>query len=186
MTSPRYKLLGLSGSLRTAAFSTAILETFAEMVADRAELAIADIGSLPLYNQDLDLDPRPAPVAALRTAVEEADGLVIVSTEYNHGTPGVLKNAIDWASRPAFRSPLKDKPVLIATCSMAFTGGVRAQYQIREAFASTLSRTVLTPEIVIGTVHTKVTDGRLTDTAVIHHALGGFAALYAEIERTRG
>lgn len=186
MTSPRYALLGLSGSLRAAAFSTAVLKTFAGTVADRARLDIADIGSLPLYNQDLDTDPRPAPVAALRAAIAAADGLVIVSTEYNHGTPGVLKNAIDWASRPAFNSPLQGKPVLIATCSMAFTGGVRAQYQIREAFASTLSRTVLTPEIVIGTVHTKISGGRLTDPAVIDHALGGFAALYAEIERARG
>lgn len=186
MTASRYRLLGLSGSLRAASHSTATLATFAEAVADRADLTMADIGTLPLYNQDLDIEPRPAPVAALRDAIAAADGLVVVSTEYNHGTPGVLKNAIDWASRPAFRSPLKGKPVLIATCSMAFTGGVRAQYQIREAFASTLSRTALTPEIVIGTVHTKISDGRLTDAAVIDHALGGFEALYAEIERMRG
>ena len=182
----QYSLLGLSGSLRAGAHSTAILKTLAAEIAPRAGVAIGDIGALPLYNQDLDVDPRPEPVAPLRDAIAAADGLLVVSTEYNHGIPGVLKNAIDWASRPAFNSPLKGKPVLVVTCSHAFTGGVRAQYQLREAFSSTLSRPVLTPEVVVGAVHTRITDGWLTDRAVIDYAVNAIGALLAEIDLLRG
>ena len=88
-------------------------------------------------------------------------------------------------SRPAFASPLKDKPVLIVTCSMASTGGVRAQYQLREAFASTLSRPVATPEVVIGGVHQRMTDGRFTDRAVLDFAAAACERLLAEIARDR-
>ncbi|RBP87146.1 chromate reductase [Rhodobacter sp. 140A] len=184
MTTP-YRLLGIPGSLRQASYCAAVLEAIAAEIAPRAETATAQIGALPLYNQDLDIEPRPAPVAALRAAIEAAEGLIVVSTEYNHGTPGVLKNAVDWASRPAFASPLKDKPVLIVTCSMASTGGVRAQYQLREAFASTLSRPVATPEVVIGGVHQRMTAGRFTDRAVLDFAAAACTRLFAEIERDR-
>jgi chromate reductase len=95
--------------------------------------------------------------------------------------PGVLKNALDWASRPAFRSPLVGKPALIATASPAFTGGVRAQAQLRETLAATLSRVVPAPEIVIGSVHEKVRDGRLVDEAALRFALDGLGVLVAEI-----
>ena len=184
MTTP-FRLLGIPGSLRKASYCAAVLEAIAAEIAPRAETAIAPIGALPLYNQDLDIEPRPAPVAALRGAIEAAEGLIVVSTEYNHGTPGVLKNAIDWASRPAFASPLKDKPVLIVTCSMASTGGVRAQYQLREAFSSTLSRPVATPEVVIGSVAQKMTGEVFTDRAVLDFAAKACAALMAEITRSR-
>ena len=110
-----------------------------------------------------------------------ADGLVISSSEYNHGVPGVLKNAIDWASRPHNASPLAGKPFLVITSSPASTGGVRAQYQLREALVSALARPVLTPEIVIGGVAAKMTDGRFTDTASIDFALAGCTRLFAEI-----
>lgn len=187
MTALPYRLLGFSGSLRKASHSTAVLQAIGAEIAAQAALTIADIGALPLYNQDLDIELRPAPVAALRNAIAAAEGLIVVSTEYNHGVPGVLKNAIDWASRPAFASPLKDKPVLIVTCSMAATGGVRAQYQLREAFASTLSRPVMTPEVVIPAVHLKRdAEGVFTDRATLDFAARACAALYAEIERSRG
>lgn len=185
MTSPKFHLLGLSGSLRKASYSTAVLKAIGAEIAAAADLSIAEIGALPLYNQDLDLEPRPAPVAALRAAIAQAEGLIVVSTEYNHGVPGVLKNAIDWASRPAFASPLRGKPVLIVTCSMATTGGVRAQYQLREAFSSTLSRPVATPEVVIGSVGQKMTGAAFTDRAVLDFAAKACAALFAEITRDR-
>lgn len=181
----KYTLLGISGSLRAHSFSTAILNSLAETTADRADYDFADIGAVPHFNQDLYVDPLPVPVQHLRAQIAAADGLVICSSEYNHGIPGVLKNALDWASRPHNGSPLRDKPVLIVTSSPAVTGGVRAQYQIRETVTSALARPVNTPEIVVGHVGSKIIDGRFEDATVTAFALVGFAALFAEIERLK-
>jgi chromate reductase, NAD(P)H dehydrogenase (quinone) len=180
-----YRLLGISGSLRASSFSTAVLTALAEATVAQARFDFADIGALPHFNQDLYIDPLPAAVQHFRDQIAAADGLVISSPEYNHGIPGVLKNALDWASRPHNGSPLKDKPVLIVTSSPAVTGGVRAQYQIRETVVSALARPVSTPEIVVGHVATKVADGRFADGAVIEFALAGFRAMFAEIVRLK-
>jgi chromate reductase, NAD(P)H dehydrogenase (quinone) len=182
LSSP-YRLLGISGSLRAKSFSSAILAALVDATASQATFAYADIGCVPHFNQDLYVEPLPQAVEHLRDQIAKADGLVIVSPEYNHGTPGVLKNALDWASRPHNGSPLRDKPVLIVTSSPAATGGVRAQYQIRETVISALARPLNTPEIVVGQVGAKIVDGRFHDPAVIEFALHGFTALFAEIER---
>ena len=175
------RLLGVSGSLRTRAHSTAVLLAMMEACAPDAERDYADIGALPHFNQDLYVEPLPAAVAHLRDQVAAADALVISSPEYNHGVPGVLKNALDWVSRPHNGSPLKGKPVLIVTSSLAFTGGVRAQHQIREALVSALARPVSTPEIVVGEVGSKIVDDRLTHPATLAFARAGFAAMFAEM-----
>lgn len=181
--SSQYKLLGISGSLRTNSFSTAVLNALAQATAAQATYDFADIGALPHFNQDLYVDPLPGTVQHLRDQIAASDGLVISSPEYNHGIPGVLKNALDWASRPHNGSPLKDKPVLIVTSSPAVTGGVRAQYQIRETVVSALARPVSTPEIVVGQVGAKIVEGHFEDSAVADFALAGFAAMFAEVER---
>lgn len=182
----KYRLLGISGSLRTRSYSTAILTALAEATAAKTIYDFADISALPHFNQDLYVDPLPAAAQNLRRQVADADGLVISSPEYNHGVPGVLKNALDWASRPHNGSPLKNKPVLIVTSSPAVTGGVRAQYQIRETVISALARPVITPEIVVGHVGTKIVEGRFEDHVVIEFALAGFAAMFDEIDRLKG
>lgn len=175
------RLLGISGSLRTQAFSKAILTALADATAADATFEYAAIGELPHFDQDLYAEPLPEAVARLRRQIADADGLVIASPEYNHGIPGVLKNALDWASRPHNASPLKGKPVLIVTSSPASTGGVRAQVQIRETLVSALARPVNTPEIVVGHVATKIVDGRFTDAATIEFARSGLAALFEAI-----
>jgi chromate reductase, NAD(P)H dehydrogenase (quinone) len=177
----KYRLLGISGSLRAGAFSTAILHAVADATAAQATYDFADIGAVPHFNQDLYVEPLPPSVGRFRSQIAAADGIVILSSEYNHGIPGVLKNALDWASRPHNGSPLRNKPVLIMTSSPAVTGGVRAQYQIRETLVSALARPVSTPEIVIGLVANKMVDGRFHDPAVIDFALNGFAKLFEEI-----
>ncbi len=182
-TGGRYRLLGISGSLRTKAFSMAVLEALAEASTLDAAFDYADIGALPHFNQDLYFDPLPVAVERLRSQIARADGLVISSSEYNHGMPGVLKNALDWASRPHNNSPLREKSVLIMTCSPAFTGGVRAQYQIREALVSALARPVITPEIVVGNMGGKLVDGRFNDPASVGFALHGLAAMFKEMGR---
>jgi chromate reductase len=176
-----YRLLAISGSLREQAFSKAILRAMAEAMASQAEFDYADIGELPHFDQDLYVEPLPPAVERWRRQIAVADGLVIASPEYNHGIPGVLKNALDWASRPHNGSPLKNKPVLIITSSPATTGGVRAQYQIRETVVSALARPVNTPEIVIGLVGTKMVDGRFADAATIEFARSGFITMFEQI-----
>jgi chromate reductase len=181
--SSKVRLLGISASLRKGSYSTAILTALVEATASRATYDFADIGTLPHFNEDLYVDPLPAAVAKFRDQVAEADGLVITSSEYNHGMPGVLKNAFEWASRSHNSSPLKYKPFLVVTSSPATTGGVRAQCQIRESLVSALARPVNTPEIVVGNVGSKMIDGRFHDPAVIAFALNGFDALFEEIGR---
>ena len=176
-------ILGFSGSLRKESASTAILATLAEAVADRAELRVVPLHDVPMYNADHDGDARPGVIDRLKQAVAEADGLVIVSPEYNYGMPGMLKNAIDWVSRPGYNSPLKGKPVLIMTCSVAATGGVRAQQQLRDTFAATLSRAVARPEVVIPAVHQKIENGRLVDDASLSFAVAALDDLLVEVAR---
>lgn len=180
----RPKLLAISGSLRRQAFSKAILHALADATANEAEFEFVDIGELPHFDQDLYVEPLPPAVAQWRRRIAAADGLVIASPEYNHGMPGVLKNALDWASRPHNGSPLKNKLVLIVTSSPATTGGVRAQVQIRETLVSALARPVNTPEIVIGLVGSKMDDGRFADAATIAFARGGLDTMFEAIAAT--
>jgi chromate reductase len=179
------KLAAISGSLRAASANTAVLRTLQDLMPADVEMDLLPLDGVPLYNQDLD-GPAPLPeVARLRAAIDAADGLVICTPEYNGGVPGVLKNALDWASRPAVASPLKHKPVVIMSCSPGFTGGARAHAQLRETLVSTLSRVVVRPPVVIAAVHTKLEQGRLTDEANLKFALEAVADLVAEIHANR-
>lgn len=156
-------ILCLSGSLRAASSSKAVVETICDKLAGEAIFSRFDIGSLPHYNADL--DPLPDTVVALKQAIEAADGLVIVTPEYNYSVPGVLKNAIDWASRPGYASVLKDKPVFIASVSGGALGGVRAQAHLKNILGGVLARTFVWQEVVVTFANAKVSDGRLADEA---------------------
>lgn len=179
------KLAAISGSLRAASANTAVLRTLQDLMPAGVEMELLPLDGLPLYNQDLDGTEPPPQVAAFKASVAAADGLVICTPEYNFGIPGVLKNALDWASRPAFASPLKHKPALMMSCSPAFTGGARAHAQLRETLAGALSRVVVRPPVVIGGVHTKIQQGLLADEASVKFALEAVADLVAEIQAQR-
>ena len=174
------RLAGLSGSIRKASHNTAILRTLQERLPQDVTLSLLPLEMLPLYNGDVEADS-PLAVAEFKLAVQAADGLVICSPEYNAGTSGVLKNALDWASRPAKSSPLLGKRVLIMSSSPGFTGGARAHAQLRETLASTLSRVVVHPPVVIASVHEKIKEGRLVDESNIAFALGAVDTLIKEI-----
>ncbi len=176
------QLLGIAGSLRAESFSTAILESLREELGANADLTLHSLGDVPLYNQDLDTDVPLPGIKALRDAIGQADGLVIVTPEFNYGMPGVLKNALDWASRPYGAAPLIGKPVVTISASPAFTGGVRAQAQLNETLLATQSRLVGGPQVVIGEVHNKVVDGRLIDRASLDFALGAVSGLLKAID----
>ena len=178
---PQFRLLGLSGSLRRASNSTAVLRGLQDALGLRAALDIFPLHAIPLYNEDDDAGHAPESVRALRSAIGASDGVIMISPEYNHGISGVLKNALDWASRPYGMSVLKGKPVLTMTASPAFTGGVRAQQQMNETLAAIPARPVYRPQIVVGGVHEKVRDGRRVDEAAISFALAGVDDLLEEI-----
>ncbi|MER8444658.1 NAD(P)H-dependent oxidoreductase [Mesorhizobium sp. M1066] len=170
------RLLGLPGSLRQGSYSLAVLRGLQLALGPTVDLQIGDL-RLPLYDQDQDGPSTPQTVQAFRQAVAENDGVVIATPEYNHGIPGVLKNALDWASRPLGRSALTGKPVLVISVSPAFTGGVRAQAQANETLLAIQSRPVPGPQVVIGNVVDKIRDGQLVDESSLRFALSAIDRL---------
>ena len=180
MAAKIFKLLGLSGSIRRASYCKAVLETIREGVSGDVQLRNFDLEPIPPYNQDLDNDKGwPAPVRALREAVIEADGLIAVSPEYNHGMSGILKNAIDWVSRPGYESILKNKHVLCI--SVSNRGGIRAQNQMHATFLSTVTRITPGREIVVLDPASKFTNGRVTDEQMLRVILRGVDTMLDEI-----
>jgi chromate reductase, NAD(P)H dehydrogenase (quinone) len=175
------RLIGMSGSLRTGSYSNAVLETLREKFAGRADLVVYDLAPVPLYNQDFEGDKRPATVKKLLADIAESDGLVLCAPEFNHSIPGVLKNAIDWASRPAFESVLAYKPVAIMATSRGPLGGARCLEHMRVALDSCLSRIALAREVIISAADSKIRDGRLVDETSLGFACGAVEALIAEI-----
>jgi chromate reductase len=160
------RVLAISGSLRSGAYSTRLARAAAELLPAGAKLELYDgLAEIPNYDQDLEDTAAPDAVEELRRRIDEADALLIVTPEYNAGIPGGLKNAIDWASRPHGESALAGKPAAIISSSPVPFGGVWANQQIRKAFTITGTPTVET-ELAIGKVDQKVAeDGSLTDDA---------------------
>lgn len=177
------QLIGVSGSLRKFSYSTGILHALAEKVRDTVDLQVVTLEDIPPYNEDLDIDPAIPAVAALKRRIAECDGVVFSTPEYNHGLPGVLKNTLDWLSRPVFDSCLKDKPVSIISSSKAFTGGVRAQYQLRETLISMQAHLVMGPEVVVGSVHRNFAGEAYTDDQGLTFMAQSVERLRSEILR---
>ena len=178
---PKVHILGISGSLRRGSFCTGLIQTLAREVRDSIEISFHDISDVPLYNEDVEKEGTPAGVFRLSRAVAESDGVLIVTPEYNHGVPGVLKNALDWASQPFQKSVFRNKPVSLISTSVAFTGGVRAQYQLRETLHSMLALVVPGPEVVVGAVHTKLLREALVDGKTLSFMLHALDLLRNEI-----
>lgn len=173
------KLLFIPGSLRAASSSRATARTLAKAVAGKAEAETADIGKLPHYNADLKDDPA---VEAFVASVGQADGLVFVTPEYNYSLPGVLKNAIDWASRPAYESVFVGKPCFVVTVSGGALGGVRAQAHLKYILNGMLAQVFSCKEIVVPSANQKVSDGLLADEAVIAFAMENLEAFLASLK----
>ena len=144
------KILGLSGSLRAASHHPALLRAAADLAPHGMTVELYErMRELPPYDQDTDTDVAPEPVADLRRRIREADGVLIATPEYNYGVPGVLKNAIDWASRPAADSSLQGKPLAIMGAAPTNFGTVRAQLVLRQCFLWIDARVVGKPEVVV-------------------------------------
>lgn len=172
------KLLFIPGSLRTASASRATVRTLIAKVEGEVACTTADPGSLPHYNADLTDNLH---VKEFCAQIAQADGLVFVTPEYNYSLPGVLKNAIDWASRPALESVFKGKPCFVVSVSGGALGGVRAQAHLKYVLNGMLANVYVCPEIVIPLANQKVSDGLLVDAAVIDFALPKLRAFLAYI-----
>lgn len=141
---------GIAGSLRRDSYNRALLRAALELAPDAMQIRTFEgLAEIPPYNADVEAEGDPPPVRALKTAIDGADALLIATPEYNHGVPGVLKNAIDWASRPAGRSVLVGKPTAVFGASTGITGTARAQSQLRQAFVFTNTPVLPQPEILV-------------------------------------
>ena len=143
------RILGIAGSLREGSYNRSLLRAARELLRPGVELVELDLRSLPFYDGDVEAAGDPEPVVALKEAIRDADALLIATPEYNRGVPGVLKNAIDWASRPALASPLAGKPVAIVGASTGRGGTARAQEQLRAALEFSRAKVLEQPEVLV-------------------------------------
>ena len=157
--------VGLSGSLRKGSLNTALLHSAMTLLPEDVSMEFASIADLPLYNADHDLpavNERPEAVTIFRDILAKADGFVIVSPEYNYSIPGVLKNAIDWASR-GDDSPLMNKPVALMGATPGMWGTIKMQVAFHTVFQFLNMKSVYKPEILISQANSKFKDGKLID-----------------------
>ncbi len=157
------KIIGFAGSLRKDSFNKALISAAKELVPKGAELEIFDLDGIPLYDQDLE-NEMPKRVTEFKDAIRAADAVLIATPEYNYSIPGVLKNAIDWASRPYSDNVLKDKPAAIMSASGSMLGGSRAQYHLRQVFVFLDMHPINKPEVIVPFAQEKIgADGKLAD-----------------------
>lgn len=162
MTAP-LTILGIAGSLRRASFNRGALRAASALAPADVTIRLLEIGDLPLYNQDLEADPPPV-VRSLRATVKAADAVLIATPEYNYSIPGVLKNALDWGSRPAADNAWRGKPVAILGATGGLLGTVRAQYHLRQMFVFLDMYALNRPEVMIPRAKEKFdAEGNLTD-----------------------
>jgi chromate reductase len=157
------RVLGISGSLRAASYNTQLLHTAGELLPASVEFDFyAELGELPPYDQDVEEEGAPAPVQDLRDRVGAADALLIATPEYNGSLPGLLKNAIDWSSRPRGEASLANKPVAVIGASTGAFGGVWAQAETRKVLGIAGAR-VIEGEVAVALALEHFADGRLVD-----------------------
>ena len=182
------RVLALSGSLRNGSFNTALLRAAQELAPLGLEIAIFDLKDIPLYNADIEAAGDPPQVALLKAAVRSADGLLIATPEYNHGPSGVLKNAIDWASRDRGHWSLTGKPTTLIGAG-GFSGTARAQQQLETVLTETRALVMVKPGVLVPLASEKFDgDGRLVDQqtrAVLREHLDAFSDWIARLATGR-
>jgi chromate reductase len=176
------KILGISGSLRDGSYNTRLLRAAADLLPPEFEFEHWNgLKAVPPYDEDDDVQPAPESVASLREAIAGADAVLFATPEYNWSIPGVLKNAVDWVSRPLASNPLRNKPVAVIGASTGAFGAVWSQAELRKVLSATGAR-VLSNEVAVGHAQTRFDDeGRLVDEEVREQLDALFAALVAEL-----
>jgi chromate reductase len=157
------KILGFAGSLRVGSYNKALLRATIELLPEDVNLEIFEIDGIPPFNQDIEKD-MPTKVREFKSKIREADTILIATPEYNYSVPGVLKNAIDWASRPYGDNAFEGKPAAIMSASVGMLGGARAQYHLRQIFVFLNVYPVNGPEVILPFAQDKFdANGKLTD-----------------------
>ena len=157
------RILGISGSLRRGSHNTSLLRAAATLLPPGVELEVYDgLRDLPPYDPDHDLEPAEPAVARLRDAIAAVDGVLIATPEYNGSIPGLLKNALDWASRPFPDSSLKGKPVAVIGASTGLFGAAWAQADVRKVLGI-IGADVIEDELPVGMADSTIIDGELVE-----------------------
>ena len=179
------RILGIAGSLREGSFNAATLRAAQELAPAGMTIETFDIAPIPAYNEDVRQQGFPAPVEDLRTRIKAADGLLIVTPEYNYSIPGVLKNAIDWASRPP-EQPFDGKPIGLMGASGGALGTARAQYHLRQCFIFLNGHVMNRPEVMIGQAQNRFdAHGKLIDQTTRDFVAAHLAALKTWVLRMK-
>lgn len=180
------KVLGISGSLRKASFNTAALREAMTLAPEGMSIELADISDIPFYNDDVYEQGYPPAAQRFREQIRQADALLIATPEYNYSIPGVLKNAIDWASRPP-EQPFAGKPAAILGASGGRMGTVRAQYHLRQVMVFLNVWALNQPEVMISSAQNVFDeDGRLKDDFIRDLIRQQLQALYDWTLKLRG
>ncbi len=180
------KILGICGSLRKVSYNRGLLAAARDQAPDGTTIEIAEVRGIPLFDQDLEAQGDPAPVATLKEQIRQADAVLIATPEYDWGVPGVLKNALDWVSRPAGQSALKQKPLAMMGASDGPWGTTRAQLQLRQTLTYMDVLTLPSPWVYVALAKEKFdASGALTDERTREQVKGLVAALIAWTERLR-
>ena len=157
-------ILGFAGSLRKDSYNRSLLRASLELVPKGSNLEVFDLEGIPPFNQDLENQP-PEKVKEFKAKIRAADAVLIVTPEYNYSIPGVLKNAIDWASRPYGDNAFGGKPVAVMGASIGMLGTARAQYDLRRSFVFLNMYPVNQPEVMVPFAHEKIDkSGKVTDS----------------------
>jgi chromate reductase len=179
------KILGLIGSLRRDSYNAMLMRAAGELLPPGVELVIFDdLRDIPAFDEDLETDPAPAAVTALKDAIAEADGVLIATPEYNGSVPGFLKNALDWVSRPFEDNPLRNKPAAVMGASTGMFGAVWAQAELRKVLGLIGAR-ALDRDTPVGLASMRFdAAGELGDPEA-REAIGETLAALAEVIRER-
>ena len=181
----KIRILGIAGSLREGSYNRGVLRAAAELVPENGEIDIFELDGMPGFNQDEEKSP-PAKVVELKQRIREADAVLFVTPEYNYSIPGVLKNAIDWASRPYGDNAWAGKPAAIMGASVGAIATARAQYHLRQVMVFLDMHPLNQPEVMIGNCADKFNEaGELTDEKTRDHISKQLKALIEWLERLR-
>lgn len=182
----KIRILGIPGSLRKESFNRWTLRAAQQLAPADAVIDIFELHGIPPFNQDEDTNP-PETVNEFKRRIREADAILFVTPEYNYSIPGVLKNAIDWASRPYGDSAWNEKPVAVMSASIGPLGGARAQYHLRQCFVFLNMFPLQQPEVLVPLAEKKFDQqGNLTDENTKRYIQRQLQALVAWTRRLRG
>jgi chromate reductase len=163
LLSEKIRVLAFAGSLRKGSFNKALIRAAVELAPENVLIEVFDLEGIPLFNQEFEANP-PQKVTEFKDKIRAADALLIATPEYNYSVPGVLKNALDCASRPKADTPLEGKPIAVMSASTGRFGGARAQYHLRQSFIFLNMQPVNRPEVMLSdAAHNIDVNGNVTN-----------------------